>query len=211
MHLLDPEYWITTFGTAGLLLVIFVESGLLPAPLPGDSLLFLGGVFASAGKYGLNIWVISLGSFVAAVLGAQVGYYIGLKWGTHLFKPDAKLFKQKYADKSHEFYERQGPKAVVLARFIPFVRTIAPILAGVSRMKQHTFFVYNVIGAAIWTIGISFAGYFLGDVIGKDNVDRYLLPIVALIIVISFIPPVLEWRRHKKAKAAAGADVTTGV
>lgn len=205
MHFLDPEYWITTFGTAGLVLVIFLESGLLPAPLPGDSLLFIAGVFASAGKYGMNIWVIAIACFIAAVLGSQIGYYIGLKWGTKLFKPDAKFFKQKYADKSHEFYERQGPKAVVLARFIPFVRTIAPILAGVSRMKQRTFFIYNLVGAALWAVGISVAGYFLGDAIGKENVDRYLLPIVAVIIILSFIPPFLEWRKHKRQQAEAVA------
>jgi membrane-associated protein len=209
MHWLDPTYWISEFGTAGLLLVVFVESGLIPAPLPGDSLLFLGGFFASGTKYGLNIWVIALGSFVVAVVGGQVGYFIGNRYGTKLFKDDARFFKTEYSHRAHLFFERQGPKAVIFARFIPFVRTIAPMLAGVSRMRQRTFLMYNAIGAFIWAIGISVAGYFLGDAIGQNNVDKYVLPIVAVIIVLSLIPPAIEYRNHRRdvASVAAGASL----
>jgi membrane-associated protein len=194
---LDPKHLIDTFGLAGLLVVIFLESGVFPAPLPGDSLLFTAGLFAAAdNKYGLHILPIALGAFVCAVAGAQVGYEIGERYGTKLFKPGARFFKPEYEERSHEFFERQGPKAVLLARFIPIVRTIAPMMAGVSEMRRRTFLFYNVLGALIWAVGLSVAGFVLGDHI--DNVDRYLLPIVALIVLVSLIPPALEYRRHRR-------------
>jgi membrane-associated protein len=204
---LDPKSLIDTFGTVGLWIVIFVESGLLPLPLPGDSLLFIAGLFSST-KAGssdphLNLFAVTFGSFIAAVLGAQVGYYIGKFWGVKLFKPDARLFKTEYLERAHEFFARRGMGAVILARFIPIVRSIVPIIAGTSDMKDRTFFAANVIGAAIWAVGVSLLGYFLGTQIGADNVDKYLLPIIAVIIVLSLIPPFLEWRKHKRKKEAA--------
>jgi membrane-associated protein len=209
---LSPKDLIDTFGTAGLLLVIFLESGILPAPLPGDSLLFIAGLFSST-KAGsndphLHLGVVLVGAFAAAVLGAQIGYWIGRTFGTRLFKPDARFFKTEYLERSHAFFERRGAGAVVLARFIPFVRTITPILAGTSQMKQRAFFVANVIGAALWAVGVTLLGYTLGSQIGADNVDKYLLPIVFVIIVLSLIPPFLEYRKHKREKAAAAAEPT---
>jgi membrane-associated protein len=204
---LDPKFWIDTFGLAGLLLVIFVESGIFPAPLPGDSLLFTAGLFAATDKYDLNIVAVVGGSFLAAVLGAQIGYEIGERYGTKLFKPGARFFKPEYEERSHEFFERQGPKAVILARFIPFVRTVVPVMAGVSEMNRRTFFVFNVVGAVIWAVGLSVAGFVLGDRI--DHVDRYLLPIVAVIVIVSFIPPALEYRKHRRQKAAATAEAAS--
>ena len=207
MHFLDPKHLIDTFGLAGLLVIIFLESGLFPAPLPGDSLLFTAGLFAAAdNKYGLHILPIALGAFVCAVAGAQIGYEIGERFGTKLFKPGARFFKPEYEARSHEFFERQGAKAVLLARFIPIVRTIAPIAAGISEMKRRTFVVYNVIGAAIWAVGISLAGFYLGKHI--KNVDHYLLPIVALIVLLSLIPPALEYRKHRRSKATATASAS---
>ena len=204
---LDPKSLIDTFGTWGLLLVIFIESGIFPAPLPGDSLLFIAGLFSST-KAGssdphLHLGVVMIGSFVAAVVGAQIGYYIGKFFGTRLFKEDARFFKLEYLRRAHAFFERRGMFAVILGRFIPFVRSIVPVVAGASTMKDRTFFAANVIGAAIWAVGISLLGYTLGSQIGADNVDKYLLPIVAVIIVLSLIPPFLEWRRHKREQAAA--------
>jgi membrane-associated protein len=207
---IDPKHLIETFGTIGLLAIVFVESGLLPAPLPGDSLLFIAGFFSSTKAGGsdphLNLPLVVIGAFVAAVLGAQVGYWIGARYGTRLFKPDARLFKTEYLERSQEFFDRRGSGAVVLGRFIPFVRTIIPMLAGASRMQQRAYAIANVIGAAIWAVGVTMLGYFLGKQIGADKIDKYLLPIVAVIIVLSLIPPLLEWRRHRRAKALAQSE-----
>jgi membrane-associated protein len=204
VHFLDPNWLIDTFGLAGLLAIIFLESGLFPAPLPGDSLLFTAGLFAADNnKYGLHIVPIAAGAFVCAIAGAQIGYEIGERYGTKLFKPGARFFKPEYEERSHEFFERQGSKAVLLARFVPVVRTVAPILAGVSEMKRRTFIVFNVIGGGVWAIGLSLGGFYLGKHI--KHVDRYLLPIVALIVLVSLIPPALEYRRHRRKQAAAAS------
>lgn len=199
----DPKQLIEDFGTAGLILIVFVESGLIPAPLPGDSLLFIAGFAASAPEEGtlphLNLWVLLIGCFVAALAGGQIGYWIGATFGTRLFKPDARIFKTKYAEQAEAFFDHRGSKAIVIARFVPFVRTIVPMLAGASSMRARVFAAYNAAGAALWAIGILLLGYFLGDTIGEENIDKYLLPIVALIVVLSLIPPFLEYRRHKRA------------
>jgi len=197
---LDPKDLIQTFGTIGLILVVFVESGLIPAPLPGDSILFLAGAFCATNKPSdphLNLAVVVIGSFLAAVLGAQLGYEIGRRYGTRLFKPDARLFKTEYLIRAQDFFNKRGPRAVVLARFIPFVRTIVPMLAGAGRMPLRKYATANVIGAAIWAVGVSLLGYWLGSSI---NIDKYLYPIIAVIIVLSLIPPFIEYRRHKRAQ-----------
>ena len=203
---LDPKSLIETFGTIGLILVVFVESGLVPAPLPGDSILFLAGAFSatSANSHDphLNLGIVLVGSFVAAVAGAQLGYWIGSRWGTRLFTPDARLFKTEYLDRAQVFFDKRGPRAVVLARFIPFVRTIVPMLAGAGQMPQRKFFTANIIGASIWAVGVSLLGFWLGRSI---NIDKYLYPIVAGIIVLSLIAPFVEWRKHKRAQAAGNA------
>ena len=184
--------------------MVFLESGVLPVPFPGDSLLFIAGFFASTKAGGndphLHLAAVVIGSFLAAVAGAQVGYWIGRLFGTTLFKPNARIFKTKYLEQAHAFFEERGNRAVVIARFIPFVRTIVPMLAGAGRMTQRTFLTANVIGAALWAGGISLLGFFLGKQIGEDNIDHYLLPIVFLIIVLSLIPPFLEWRKHKRRR-----------
>jgi membrane-associated protein len=209
LNWLSPRDLIDTFGTAGLLIVIFLESGILPLPLPGDSLLFIAGFFCSTKAGGsdphLNLGLVVIGSFVAAVAGGQIGYWIGKIFGTALFKPDARVFKTKYLEQAHVFFEERGNRAVVIARFIPFVRTIVPMLAGAGKMTQRAFFTANLIGAALWAGGITLLGFFLGKQIGADNIDHYLYPLVALIIVLSLIPPFLEWRKHKRASAAGAA------
>jgi membrane-associated protein len=199
---LDPKDLIETFGTIGLILVVFVESGLIPAPLPGDSILFLAGAFCATTKAGdphLNLAAVVIGSFVAAVGGAQLGYTIGRRYGTRLFKPDARLFKTEYLERAQDFFDKRGPRAVVLARFIPFVRTIVPMLAGTGRMPMRKYATANVIGATIWAVGVSLLGYWLGSSI---NIDKYLYPIIAVIIVLSLIPPFIEFRRHRRAQAS---------
>jgi len=210
---LNPRDLLESFGpwaTIGLFLIIFAETGLLIGFfLPGDSLLFAAGILASQGN--LNIAVIAIGCFLAAVIGDQVGYTIGHRAGPALFRrPDSRIFKQKYVDRTKEFFEKHGPKTILLARFVPIVRTFAPVLAGVGEMDRRTFTTYNVIGGFIWAVGVTIAGYVLGEAIGANNVDKYLLPIIAVIIVLSILPPVIEAlrerRRNRSAAAASPAD-----
>jgi membrane-associated protein len=201
---IDPQQLIRSFGTIGLFLIIFAESGLLFGFfLPGDSLLFTAGLLAARGD--LNLPVVLVGCFAAAVLGDQVGYAFGRKVGPSIFsRPNSKLFKQEHIQRADQFFEDHGAKTIVLARFVPVVRTFAPILAGVGSMRYRTFLVYNLIGGFIWAIGVTTLGYLLGDQIGADNIDKYLLPIIAVIIVISILPAVIEVLRHRrKAKMAA--------
>ena len=198
---LSPRDLIETFGTIGLILVVFIESGLVPAPLPGDSILFLAGAFSATSAHSndphLNLAVVVVGSFVAAVAGAQIGYAFGRQYGTRLFTNDARLFKLAYLERAQEFFDQRGPRAVLLARFIPFVRTVVPILAGAGRMPTRRFVIANVAGAAIWVVGISMLGFWLGKSI---NIDRYIYPIVGVIVVLSLVPPLLEYRNHRRAR-----------
>jgi len=201
---LDPKSLLDSlhpYGEIGLILIIFAETGLLIGLiLPGDSLLFTGGLLASQGH--LNIAAVAVGAFVAAVLGNQTGYWLGHRWGPALFRrPDSRFFKQEYVQRSHTFFEEHGSRTIVLARFIPVVRTIVPILAGVGEMNARSFLVFNVVGAAAWAVGVSMAGYALGSSV--SGIDSYILPIVAVIVVLSAIPPFLEWRRQRGHRAAA--------
>ncbi|HXY92946.1 MAG TPA: VTT domain-containing protein [Acidimicrobiia bacterium] len=188
---------LSPYGEIGLILIIFAETGLLIGFfLPGDSLLFSAGLIASEGH--LNLAAVLVGCFVAAVLGNMTGYFIGERAGPPLFRrKDSRLFKQEYVERTHQFFEEHGPKTIVLARFVPIVRTFASVIAGVAKMPRRPFFLYSTVGAFIWVVGVTMAGYLLGDLIG-DNVDTYLLPIVGVIIVLSLIPPFLEWRKAKR-------------
>ena len=194
---LDPQNLLVTFGTIGLFLIVFAESGLFFGFfLPGDSLLFTAGLFAAEGT--LNLPLILIGCFVAAVAGDQVGYVFGQRVGPALFRrPDSRLFKQEYVERAQEFFARHGAKTIVLARFVPIVRTFAPILAGVGRMPYRTFLSFNVIGGFLWAIGVTLLGFWLGNLI--PDIDRYLLPIIVLIIALSFLPMAIEWRKRRRA------------
>ena len=197
---LDPKELINSlspYAEVAIWLIIFAETGLLIGFfLPGDSLLFTAGLLAGQGK--LDIWLLLPGVFIAAFVGDQVGYTFGEKLGPRLFsKPDSRFFKQEYVTHTRNFFNKHGSKTIIIARFVPIVRTFAPVLAGVGEMDRKTFVIYNVIGAFLWAVGITMLGYILGDVIG-ESVDKYLLPIIAVIILISLIPPLVEWRRAKK-------------
>jgi membrane-associated protein len=196
--LLDPEKLITTFGLVGIIIIIFLESGIFFGFFfPGDSLLFTAGFLASQGF--LPIAVLTIGVFVAAVLGDSVGYWFGRKTGPKLFtKDDSFFFKKKYAVQAENFYEKHGKKTIILARFMPIVRTFAPIVAGVGSMKYKTFLTYNVVGGFIWSVGMTLAGYFLGKIV--PHADRYMLPIILVIIVSSFIPPIFHIVRNRDNK-----------
>lgn len=190
-----------------LFLVIFAESGLLIGIfLPGDTLLFTAGVLAVDGK--LNIWILVPLFFIAAFSGDQTGYLVGNKLGEKLFKKEnAKILKKSHIEKTHAFFEKHGPKTILLARFVPIVRTIAPTMAGTARMSYKTFVKYNAVGAALWGVGVSLLGFFLGSAIGKENIEKYLILIVAIIFIISFIPPAIEFIKHKKESKEAREEL----
>lgn len=195
------------FATIGLFLIIFAESGLLIGFfLPGDSLLFIAGLIAAGNsdlKVSLSLPVILVGCAIAAIAGDQVGYAFGKKVGPSLFnRPDSKIFKQQYVAQADAFFDRHGSKAIVLARFVPIVRTFTPILAGVGKMHYRRFVFYNVAGGLLWTIGVIMLGYWFGNIAFiKNNIEIVLIGIV----VLSIIPAVIEFLRHRKQSSASGA------
>ena len=191
----DLEALIETVGYVGLFCIIFAETGLLVGFfLPGDSLLFTAGFLASQDL--LNIWILIPVCFVAAVIGDAVGYYIGNRYGRRLFqREESRFFKPQYLLKAEAFFREKGGMAIILARFMPVVRTFVPVVAGIGSMKYRDFVTYNVVGAVLWAIGLPLAGYFLGSAI--PSVDRYLLPIVGLIVVVSIAPSAIHiWREN---------------
>jgi membrane-associated protein len=188
---------IKAIGYIGVTVMVFAESGLLIGFfLPGDSLLFTAGFLASQGY--LSIWILAPLAFVAAVLGDAVGYGFGRRVGRGLFqRPESTFFKPEYLARAEAFFMRHGGKALVLARFLPIVRTFTPIVAGAAEMRYPRFALYNVLGGFLWAVGVSVAGYFLGSAI--PNIDRYLLPIIVLIIAISVTPTAIHiWRENRQ-------------
>lgn len=189
---------IKAAGYLGLFGIIFAESGLfLGFFLPGDSLLFTAGFLASQGYF--NIVLLIAVCFAGAVLGDSFGYAFGRKAGPAIFRrDDSLLFHKNHLERAAFFYEKHGGKTIIFARFVPVIRTFAPILAGAGKMHYPTFLFYNVIGGMIWAIGLLTLGYFLGSAI--PNVDRYIAPLVILIIVLSFIPPVAHVLKEKERR-----------
>ncbi|MFE3021382.1 DedA family protein [Streptomyces sp. NPDC059256] len=207
---LDPDYLINTFGLIGVLVIVFAESGLLIGFfLPGDSLLFTTGLLVTTGTLGtLPLWAICSLIVLAAVIGDQVGYLFGRKVGPALFKrPDSRLFKQENVEKAHEFFEKYGPKSLVLARFVPIVRTFTPIIAGVSRMNYRSFITYNIVGGVLWGAGVTLLGAMLGKI---DFVHQHIEKILILIVLLSVLPIVIEvLRARSQGKKAAAATAVT--
>lgn len=203
--ILNVEEFVKSSGQLiafiALFAIIFAETGLLIGFfLPGDSLLFTAGILSSQGY--LNIFLLIPILFVAAVVGDSVGYTFGHRVGRRLFeRKQSLLFRKDHLMKAEKFYEKHGGKTIILARFMPVIRTFAPIVAGISRMEYKTFLTYNIIGAVIWAIGIPLLGYFLGKVI--PDIDKYLLPVIALIIVASVAPPMYELLKTKEQRAQA--------
>ncbi|MFD7006862.1 MULTISPECIES: VTT domain-containing protein [Rhodococcus] len=208
---LDPVNLLNSFGTwvlVGLLLVVFIESGLLFPLLPGDSLLFTAGLIAASKSTEIEpfapIGVLLVLIPIAAILGDQVGFFIGSKGGTALFKnDDARFFKKKYIDESHAFFEKHGPITIILARFVPIVRTFAPVVAGASRMKYSLFLTYNIVGGVLWGAGVTLLGYLLGQIeFIRDNVDIIFL----LIVFVSVLPIIVEvGKRVVRSRQSAGS------
>jgi len=193
---LDPLAIIKAGGYLGIAILVFAESGvLLGIFFPGDSLLFIAGLL-SAGGY-LAFWPLLVLVVCAAILGDSAGYWFGAKMGGRFYeRPDSRFFKQSYIKRTEQFFETYGGRAVVLARFVPIVRTIAPVLAGVGSMKYSKFLSYNMIGGLLWGAGVILLGYFLGSVI--PNIDQYVLPISLVIIVLSFLPIIFNVVRGKE-------------
>lgn len=198
---LEADFLIETFGMLGVLAIVFVESGLLVGfLLPGDSLLFTAGLLSANGTLP-DLWVLLVTIPIAAIAGDQVGYAIGRKAGPSVFKrPDSRFFREEYVEKSREFFDRYGARTIVIARFVPIVRTLAPVMAGVSRMNYRTFVVFNVIGGVAWGVSITTLGYFLGQV---EFVHNNLEPIILGIVALSVIPIAVELL---KARRRSGAD-----
>jgi membrane-associated protein len=206
--LLNPESLIEKGGLALLAAIIFAETGLLIGFfLPGDSLLFVGGFLSSeAGGHRLPpLPVVALVAFIAAVVGDQVGFLFGRKLGPAVFtRPDSRLFKQQNVVRANAFFDRHGPKTVVLARFVPVVRTFTPVVAGVGNMRYRTFVTYNIIGGFIWAVGLTTLGYFLGQIdVIKNNIEIAIVAVIA----ISLIPVAIEFLKHRREARRALQEV----
>ncbi|CAM5594791.1 DedA family protein [Streptomyces hirsutus] len=208
--LLDAEALISGFGLLGIMATVFAESGLIVCFfLPGDSLLFTAGLLVANDQFlHQPLWLVMLAIAVAAVLGDQFGYAFGRKVGSALFRrPNSRFFKQENAERAQQFMLKHGPKALVMARFIPVFRTFIPITAGVGRMTYRTFFLFNVIGAVLWSVSLTLVGYYLGQIaFVRDNIEA----IVIGIVLISGIPIIVEGiKMRRRARSAQAAEQAT--
>jgi membrane-associated protein len=213
LALFDIESWLQNGGILLLAAIVFAESGLfIGFFLPGDSLLFLAGFYCASdsSSYLPSLPITALVVFVAAVLGDQVGYIFGRKVGPSLFdRPKSRFFKPQHVERAHAFLEKNGAKTIVMARFVPVVRTFAPIVAGVGKMPYRTFITYNLVGGLLWGVGVTTLGYFLGDITWvKDNIEIASIGVV----VISLVPVALELVKHRRQAAqvidAVAADLS---
>ena len=215
---INPKSLLQNFGTLGVMAIIFAETGLLVGFFfPGDSLLFLAGVGASSAAetmvgVRLPLAALLIGTPLCAIAGAQLGHFLGARYGRRMFeRPDSRLFKREYVERTEYYFNRFGPgKAVLLARFTPIIRTFLNPMAGVLEMPARTFLLWNVVGGVIWTEGVLLTGYFLGDkiknVIPPDKIDTYLLPVIALIVLLSLLPIIIEVIRQRREGRRGGAD-----
>ncbi|GAA4485664.1 VTT domain-containing protein [Rhodococcus olei] len=208
---MDPMYLLTESSLKNavlpaILAIVFVETGLLFPLLPGDSLLFTGGLLAAQPNPPVNIWVLLISVAVIAILGDQCAYWIGRRIGPALFsKQDSRFFKQEYVTESHAFFEKHGPKTIILARFVPIVRTFTPVIAGVSKMNYRTFLAFDIVGGILWGAGVTVLGYFLGNVAFiRDNVEAIFL----LIVFVSVLPGLLAIGRKMVAGRRGAADAS---
>lgn len=210
---LDPETILRGMGGWALVvlcLIIFAECGLLVGFfLPGDSLLFVAGLFVANGAIQTPLWLVCVLVTVCAFVGNVCGYWIGVKAGPALFnKPDSKVFKKEYVEKTHGFFDRYGARAIVMARFVPIVRTFITAMAGVGRMDPKKYFTYSAIGGVAWASGVTLLGYFLG---GIELVEKNIEAMLVLVVLLSVIPIIIEVvkaRREKKRATTSGNDET---
>lgn len=205
---LNPENIVQSLGPfalIGVCLIIFAECGLLIGFfLPGDSLLFVTGLFVAAGAIDTPIWLVLILLSLCAFVGNVTGYWIGRKVGPAMFnKPDSKLFKREHVDKTHDFFERYGARAIILARFVPIVRTFITAVAGIAQMDQKKFFSYSAIGGVAWIVSMTLLGYFLGNIPWiRNNLEAMAI----LIVLVSVIPIVIEYLKGRREKARKAAS-----
>lgn len=208
-QLSDVRHLVQAAGYVGLTAIIFAETGLLIGFfLPGDSLLVTAGLFAAQPQYGLNLLVLGVILTVAAILGNSVGYMIGKYSGPRLFtRDDSLLFKKKHLVSAHEFYRKHGGQTLVLARFMPIVRTFVPVVAGIAGMPFKAYTAYNVLGAVLWIWSMLLIGYFLGQVPG---VEKHIEKIILLVIFVSLLPGLISWYRNRSKSKALDATPPAG-
>ena len=202
IHWMDPQWWLDRFGTEFFwisLLIVFVECGLLFPILPGDSLLFAVGLFIAGDDISVSLPVAIVALSAAAFAGNVVGYEIGRAIGPSVYERDGRFLKREYLDKTHDFFERHGARALVLGRFVPIVRTFVTVVAGVTRMNRRHFFMWSFVGAVAWVVIITLLGYFLG---GVDVIKNNLEAALVLIVGVSVIPMAWEWWRHRRQASA---------
>jgi membrane-associated protein len=206
-HFWNPDYWIGSGGVfasavlPAILVMVFIETGLFFPFLPGDSLLFTGGLLAAKTDPPVDIWVLLICVPLVAVLGDQTAYFIGRGMGPALFdKEDSRFFKKRYLTETHEFFEKYGPFTIILARFVPIARTFTPVVAGVSRMRYPLFLGFDIVGGIAWGAGVTLLGYFLGNVrFVKEHVELMLV----LIVVVSLLPAIISVARGLRARRRA--------
>jgi membrane-associated protein len=203
LHILREPGDLIAYGYPIIGLIIFIESALFPF-LPGDSLLVVAGIYAAKGDISLTLLTLIL--IPAAILGNAIAYFLGLKMGHSLFsKPDSMLFKPVYAEKAHQFYERHGGSAIVIARFVPIVRTFVPVIAGIAEMPASRFFSFNIVGGVLWILSMGLAGYFLGGFASAHGfpLEKHIEKVIVVVVFLSLLPPIIEWLRHRKSGDAS--------
>jgi membrane-associated protein len=209
-RLRDVKGLVAWGGYVGLTSIIFAETGLLVGFfLPGDSLLVTAGLLASQPEFGLNVWLLGALLTTASILGNAVGYAIGKAGGPRLFKrEESLLFKPRYLRQAHEFYERHGGKTVILARFMPIVRTFVPVVAGAAAMDYGRYTYYNVVGGVLWIWSLLLVGYFLGRYI--PGIDAHIEKVIVVVIILSLMPAIVHWVKAKRRRGVAPADGQEG-
>lgn len=208
-RLRDVKGLVAWGGYVGLTAIIFAETGLLVGFfLPGDSLLVTAGLFASQPEFGLNVWLLGTLLTVASIVGNTVGYFIGQMSGPRLFRrEESLLFKPRYLRQAHDFYQRHGGKTVILARFMPIVRTFVPVVAGAAGMHYGRYTYYNVLGGVVWIWSLLLLGYFLGRYI--PGIDEHIEAVILAVIALSLAPAVIHWIKAKRRKTAEPPSAST--
>jgi membrane-associated protein len=209
---IDPDHLLSSFGLVGLLIIVFAECGLLVGFfLPGDTLLFSAGLLTATGKLDVPFWVQLVLVPIAAIAGNLVGYWIGYKAGPAIFnQPDSRLFRQEYVDRSHDFFERYGARTIVLARFVPIVRTFATVMAGASRMRFGVYAAYSVVGGVLWGGGVLALGYYLGHIpFVRNTLEPLIEPIIIAVVVLSLVPAAFELLRSRRKRDGMTASPLT--